>query len=65
MAIAQRARQRTAPHVAVALAAIERTHLLIRPHPIPVQGIAVVVELAAPAQFLAAADLVGRHQVHL
>lgn len=65
MGITQRALKRTAPHVVVALEAIGRTHPHIRPHPIPVQGTAVVVGSAAAAPVLAAAGRVGHGQVRL
>ena len=58
MAIAQRALQRTAPHVVAALEAIDRTHPHIRPRLIPDQGTA-----AAPV--LVVAGRVGRDQVRL
>lgn len=63
MAIAQRAVERTAQHVVVALAAIGRTRPPIHLSPIPVQGTAVVVGAMAAVLFLVAADRVGRHQV--
>ena len=65
MAIAQRAVERTAPHVVAALAAIGRTHPHILRGLTPAQVTAVVVGAAAAAQFLAGAGRVGHHQVRL
>lgn len=65
MAIAQRAGERTAPHVVAALAAIGRTHPHILRDLTPAQVTVVVGGAAAAVPVLVVAGLVGHPLVRL
>ena len=60
MDIAQRVRQRTAPHVLAALAATVHTHIRLTPHPPTRRETALVAGATVPAE---ATDRAGREQV--